>query len=58
MPLTHATVHPLRAIEDVLTYYLQLCVLQLLPPTYPCVPLGTFRGSATDEFYESDIPVS
>jgi hypothetical protein len=58
LPLTHATVHPLRAIEDGLTYYLQLCVLQLLPPTYPSASLGTFRGSATDEFYESDIPVS
>jgi hypothetical protein len=37
LPLTHATVHPLRAIEGVLTYYLQLCVLQLLPPAYPSV---------------------
>jgi hypothetical protein len=58
LPLTHATVHPLRAIEDVLTYYLQLCVLQLLPPTYPCVPLGTFRGSATDEYSMNQIFLS
>ena len=37
--LTHTTVHPLRTMDDVLTYYIQLCVLQLLPPTYPSVSL-------------------
>jgi hypothetical protein len=58
LPLTHATVHPLRAIEGVLTYYLQLCVLQLPPPTYPSVSLGTFRGSATDEYFMNQIFLS
>ena len=51
LPLTHATVHPLRAIEGVFTSYLQLCALHPLPPAYPSVSLGTFRGSSTDEYF-------